>query len=67
MAKIADLGFAKMLSHDSEVTRTQLGTALTMAPEVHKGENYGLKADLWSLGVVYYQLIYGYYPYEGKS
>lgn len=56
-----------MLNCENEVTRTQLGTPLTMAPEVHKGDKYGLKADLWSLGVVYYQLIYGYYPYEGRS
>ena len=47
------------------VTQTQLGTPLTMAPEVHYGRPYGLKADLWSLGVVYYKMIYGKYPYEG--
>jgi len=26
-----------------------------------------MNADIWSLGVVFYQLIYGYYPYEGKD
>jgi serine/threonine protein kinase len=65
--KIADLGFAKMLTHEGGITDTCLGTSVTMAPEVHLGQQYGLKADIWSLGVVYYQLIFGRYPYVGKD
>ena len=39
-----------------------------MAPEVIQGgQPYGLKADIWSLGVVFYQMIYGRYPYLGKD
>ena len=39
-----------------------------MAPEVIQGDQpYGLKADIWSLGVVFYQMIYGRYPYSGKD
>lgn len=64
--KIADLGLAKMLTHQEGITHTFAGTSYTMAPEVHKG-NYGLKADIWSLGVVYYQMIFGRYPYTGTS
>ena len=66
-AKIADLGFAKMLDSSEGVAKTFLGTSLTMAPEVHEGTSYGLKADIWSLGIVYYQMIYGKYPYLGKD
>ena len=66
-AKIADLGFAKMLDSPGGVAKTFLGTSLTMAPEVHEGTSYGLKADIWSLGIVYYQMIYGKYPYLGKD
>lgn len=65
--KIADLGFAKMLSGENSVTNTCLGTPLTMAPEIYDGIEYGMKADLWSLGIVYYQMIFGRYPYNGNS
>lgn len=62
IAKIADLGFAKQLQPGG-VAFTQCGTALTMAPEVHQGNPYDLKVDIWSLGVVFYQMIYGKYPF----
>lgn len=65
--KIADFGFAKMLTGENSVTNTYVGTPLTMAPEVYAGTDYGMKADLWSLGIVYYQMIFGRCPYEGKS
>ena len=66
VAKIADLGFSKILK-DSKLTRTILGTAATMAPELHEGRAYGLECDVWSVGVVYYQLLIGEYPYMGYT
>lgn len=38
-----------------------------MAPEVLKGESYTTKADIWSLGVILFEMLYGYCPYESKS
>lgn len=66
VCKIADLGFAKQLK-EGGMTTTILGTGLTMAPELHQGKNYTWKADLWSVGVVFYQLIYGEYPFKGEK
>lgn len=57
--KIVDLGFARMIPADSSddfgtIAGTVLGTIITMAPEVMKRERYGLKADIWSIGVILY-------------
>lgn len=51
--KIIDLGFSKLLTGDG-LTKTPLGTITTMAPEVIIKERYGLKADIWSIGVIFY-------------
>lgn len=66
VCKIADLGFAKQVKEEG-MTTTILGTGLTMAPEVHQEKSYGRKADIWSIGIVFYQLIYGEYPFKGFS
>lgn len=44
-----------------------LGSPIYMAPEVLKGEIYTIKADLWSLGIVYFQMLFGKCPFESKS
>ena len=44
-----------------------MGTPLNMAPELIKGENEHSKSDLWSLGVILYQLLTGQYPFFALS
>ena len=51
--KIADFGFSKLLTNE-EFTQTMLGSPLNMAPEVLGGNQYNIKADIWSIGVVFY-------------
>ena len=61
--KIADFGFCKPLEHQDVMAETMLGSPIYMAPEVLKGEAYTIKADVWSLGVVLYRMIFGYCPF----
>lgn len=64
--KIADLGFAKKFDK-KEGMDTCLGTPLYMAPELVKEQKYSEKVDVWSLGVIVYQLLSGVTPFDGKN
>lgn len=38
-----------------------------MAPEILKGEDYNIKADIWSIGVCFYEMLFGYCPFSDKT
>jgi serine/threonine-protein kinase ULK/ATG1 len=67
MLKIADFGFCKPLEHPDCTTNTMLGSPVYMAPEVLRGQPYTMKADVWSLGVVLYRMLFGVCPFESDS
>lgn len=64
--KIADLGFARELQHN-DLSDTICGTPLVMAPEVLNGKRYNHKADVWSLGIVFFEMIAGFTPFTGRD
>jgi eukaryotic-like serine/threonine-protein kinase len=66
--KLADFGIARA-TDQSSITQvgSVLGTAAYLAPEQARGEEAGPRADLYSLGVVTYQLLSGRLPYEATS
>lgn len=67
--KIMDFGIAKSLEGGSKLTQTgiALGTAGYLAPEQIQGENVDPRTDIFSLGVVGYELITGSRPFSGSS
>ena len=65
--KLGDFGFCKNLESADQMTRTMLGSPIYMAPEVIRGQVYSNKADIWSLGVVLYEMIFGHCPFMSNS
>ncbi|XP_042424239.1 serine/threonine-protein kinase ATG1c-like isoform X1 [Zingiber officinale] len=64
--KIADFGFARSLAPRG-LAETLCGSPLYMAPEVMQFQKYDAKADLWSVGIILYQLVTGKTPFTGNS
>ncbi|OQR86215.1 hypothetical protein ACHHYP_10868 [Achlya hypogyna] len=58
--KLADFGFATSVRGDTLSRRC--GTAGYMAPEMLKGQTYGTAVDIWSIGIVTFCLLSGYFP-----
>ncbi|OMJ85630.1 hypothetical protein SteCoe_12975 [Stentor coeruleus] len=63
--KIADFGFAKIMA--SEITCSQVGSPLYMAPEIFHDNQYTIKADIWSLGIVFYEILTGRAPFACRT
>ncbi|KAG7399153.1 hypothetical protein PHYBOEH_009613 [Phytophthora boehmeriae] len=67
IVKIADFGLAKQLEHSSTMLKRSCGTLEYAAPELLCGRPYGLKSDIFSLGVVMYVLLFGAFPFSVQS
>ena len=67
VVKIGDVGLSKFISESHRSAQTQsVGTVYYMAPEVAHGR-YGREVDVYSLGIVLYELISGRVPFVGES
>ena len=64
--KLGDFGFAQYLSN-SEQKFTIRGSPLYMAPEILLKHKYDARVDLWSVGVIMYECLFGKAPYSGSS
>ena len=64
--KITDFGFARYFDNDLLI-QTICGSPLYMAPEIMKDKKYNYKSDLWSIGIIFYQMLMGEVPYKVKN
>ena len=66
--KIADLGFAKQVqNYNSSVALSYCGSPLYMAPQILNKEQYNYKADIWSLGATYFEMLTGFPPFLANN
>jgi serine/threonine protein kinase len=61
--KLADFGFAIMLSSEESKRTSVVGTPYWMAPELIKAEPYDAKVDVWSTGITLIEMAEGEPPY----
>lgn len=60
--KIADFGFAKKATSNPKET-VNVGSPLYMSPEALQGNIYTTKNDIWSVGVILYEILHGKAPW----
>lgn len=66
---LADFGIAKMIDDSQELTPVGhvVGTASYMPPEVTRGQPVDARGDIYSIGVVLYEMLTGHVPFQGSN
>ncbi len=65
--KVMDFGIARMISHGNTLTKEALGSVHYISPEQARGGRVDDRSDIYSLGVVMYEMMAGRPPYDGES
>ena len=65
--KVADFGIARIMDSQKTMTQEALGSVHYISPEQAKGSDIDPRSDLYSAGVVLYEMLTGRLPYEGDS
>ena len=65
--KVTDFGIARMMSKGNTLTKEALGSVHYISPEQAKGGRVDSRSDIYSLGVVMYEMMAGRPPYDGDS
>ncbi|CAD8078080.1 unnamed protein product [Paramecium sonneborni] len=68
IVKIADFGFAKYVdNYTSQLLRSCVGSPLYMAPQILQRKSYSTKCDIWSIGVIFYEMVFHDVPWKGRD
>ena len=63
--KIGDFGIARVLRQTVDKAKTMVGTPYYLSPEIIEGRPYSFKSDIWSIGVMLYEMCTLRPPFEG--
>ena len=67
--KLTDFGVARLVNEGTRLTGTgaQVGTPFYMSPEAWEGKPLDAQADIWSLGILVYEMLSGQVPFNGDT
>ncbi len=65
--KLGDFGIATVLTSTVEKAKTIIGSPYYLSPEIIDNKPYGMKTDIWSLGVILYELCMLTTPFNGNT
>ena len=65
--KLGDFGIAKNLANTWDLAKTVIGTPYYLSPEIINNKPYNNKTDIWSLGVLLYQLVTLRLPFDANN
>ena len=65
LVKLGDFGISRVLSNTLELASTAVGTPYYLSPEICENKKYNHKSDVWSVGVLLYELVALRVPFQG--
>jgi NIMA (never in mitosis gene a)-related kinase 1/4/5 len=65
--KLGDFGIAKVLEHTKDIAKTVVGTPYYLSPEIIENKPYSFSSDIWSLGVLLYEMCSLRPPFDAGS
>eukprot|EP00930_Biecheleria_cincta_P071170 TRINITY_DN58696_c0_g1_i1.p1 TRINITY_DN58696_c0_g1~~TRINITY_DN58696_c0_g1_i1.p1 ORF type:complete len:502 (-),score=139.47 TRINITY_DN58696_c0_g1_i1:46-1551(-) len=65
--KLGDFGIARVLEATKDCAKSMVGTPYYLSPEIIQEKPYAFKSDVWSLGVVLYEMVSLKHPFEAES
>ncbi|KRX04744.1 Protein kinase-like domain [Pseudocohnilembus persalinus] len=67
--KLADFGFAKTLQQNigQHMLTSVVGSPYYMSPQLLKNDKYSYKTDIWSLGMIFYEMLFGDLPWMAND
>jgi len=67
MVKLGDFGIARVLNSTRENAATIVGTPYYLSPEIVESKPYSFKSDIWSLGILLFEMCELRPPFNGRS
>ena len=67
LTKLGDFGIARILAHTKAEAKTMVGTPYYISPEIVENKPYSFKTDIWSLGVILYEMCALKPPFDANN